>query len=558
MRHLLLAAVATLAGSTALTACADNAYDPNGPAIDPNAPKVHITSPERGAIAGDVHSVTVTGTATDDTAVATVTVNGVPAALAADGTWTAVVPVVAGTNLLHAIATDNSANEGKESRSVSAGPTSLVSMQVPQALTAALSAQTFDAIGRGAAGFIKTADLEAMIAPSNPVLNVGAPNGPDCLYSQGSITSMTVGDAAITLVPHPGGLNLSAQLTNVHIGMHLKYAAACINGSRDITIAASKVAVVGNMTIGISPTKDFDIKLVNPNVTISNLDLQLGGIPGAIVDLLHLDTALGPILGWAVEKFVTPMIGKSLSGLSQTKTVTVLKSQVDISMKPSKLTFSNEGALINLDTSIRAHGDAGKFVFVDNLVPAMDLSHGFTLAVADDAANQALASLWSAKGLDETIDLKNGSYGDVGTLYDAVQIETKGQPFVDASNTANGLVLTIGDLMASFKNGAQVATAAAINAQVGLKVTTGTDGTLKFDVGTPTVYVDVLDEGVQGANQLSNAQFEALTSFALARIISVGSASLGSIPLPSVGGVGITDMTISPQTGYLVVSGDVQ
>ncbi|CAN5459462.1 hypothetical protein BH11MYX1_BH11MYX1_33220 [soil metagenome] len=555
MRHTLFAALATIA---ALTGCTDHAYDPNGPAIDPNAPKIHITSPERGAIAGDVHTVTVTGTASDDTAVASVTVNGVPAALAADGTWTAQVPVVPGTNLLHAVATDDSANAGKESRSVSAGPTSAVSMQVPQALTAALSAQTFDAIGRGAAGFIKTADLEALVAPSNPVINVGAPNGPDCLFGQGSITSMTVSDAAVSLAPQPGGLHLSAQLTNLHIGMHLTYAAACVHGSRDITIAASKVSVAGNMTIGITATKDFDIKLVSPNVTITGLDLELGGIPGASVDLLHIDTALGPILGWAVEKFVTPMIGKSLSGLSQTKTITVLKSQVDISVKPSKLTFSNEGALINLDTSIRAHGDSGTFVFVDNLVPAMDLSHGFTLAVADDAANQALASLWSAKGLDDTIDLKNGSYGDVGTLYDSVEISTLGQPFVDASNTANGLVLTIGDLMASFKNGAQVATAAAINAQVGLKVTTGTDGTLKFDVGTPTTYVDVLDQGIEGANQLSNAQFEAITSFALARVISVGSASLGSIPLPSIGGVGITDLAINPQTGYLVVNGDVQ
>lgn len=552
MRHTLFAAL------TLITACADHAYDPNGQAIDPNAPKVHITSPDRGAIAGDVQSVTVTGTASDDTAVASVTVNGVAAALAADGTWTAEVPVVAGTNLLHAIATDTSDNTGKESRSVSAGPTSPVAMRVPQALTAALSAQTFDAIGRGAAGYIKTADLAAVIAPSNPVINVGAPNGPDCLYGQGSITSMTVGDAAITLAPQTGGLYLLAELKNVHIGMHLAYAAACINGSRDITIAASKVSVSGNMTVGISATKDFAIALANPNVSITGLDLELGGIPGAIVELLHIDTALGPILGWAVEKFVAPMIGKSLSGLSQTKTITVLKSKVDISVKPSKLTFSSDGALINLDTSIRAHGDAGNFVFVNNLVPAMDLTHGFTLAVADDAANQALASLWSAKGLDDTIDLKNGSYGDVGTLYDSVEISTLGQPFVDASNAANGLVLTIGDLMASFKNGDQVATEAAINAQVGLKVTTGTDGTLKFDVGTPTTYVDVLDEGVEGANQLSNAQFEAIASFALARVISVGSASLGSIPLPSIGGVGITDIAIKPQTGYLVVSGDVQ
>jgi len=74
----------------------------------------------------------------------------------------------------------------------------------------------------------------------------------------------------------------------------------------------------------------------------------------------------------------------------------------------------------------------------------------------------------------------------------------------------------------------------------------------------PTTYVDVLDENIEGANQLSNAQFEAITSFALARAISVGSASVGTIPLPAIGGVGVTDLAIAPQTGYLVVAGDVQ
>ncbi len=63
MRHLKLLALISIA------ACADNAYDPDAPAIDPNAPRVHITSPARGTIAGDVQTVTVTGTASDDSGV---------------------------------------------------------------------------------------------------------------------------------------------------------------------------------------------------------------------------------------------------------------------------------------------------------------------------------------------------------------------------------------------------------------------------------------------------------------------------------------------------------
>jgi hypothetical protein len=554
MRHtFLIAALIFSLGA----ACSDHPYDPDAPAIDPTAPTVHITSPDRGAVAGDVHTVTVTGTASDDTAVASVTVNGVVAALAPDGTWTASVPVVPGTNLIHAVALDAQQNAGKESRSVVAGPMQALSMPVPNALTASLSAQTFDAIGRGAAGYIKTADLEALIAPANPVIHAGDPTGPDCLYGQAHITSMTVGGADVTLAPQTGGLYLDTELDNVQIGMHLQWAVSCLDGSRDITVSASHISVTGNLTVGLV-NNDFDIHLDNPTVQLTGFNLDLGGVPGEIVNLLHIDTALGAVIGWATGKFVTPMLNKSLAGLTSTKTVTVLKSQLDISVKPAKLDFSAQGAVIELNTSIRAHGDSGTFVFVANVVPAMDLSHGFSLAVADDAANQALASMWSAKGLDDTIDLKNGSYGDVGTLYDSVEVGTLAPPFVDASNAANGLVLTIGDLMATFRNGTSIATEAAINAQVGIKVVTGPDGKLRFDVGQPTVYVDVLDEGVEGANQLSNAQFEAITSFALARVISVGSASIGTIPLPAIGGVGVTNLAINPQTGYLVVAGDVQ
>jgi hypothetical protein len=545
-----LIALASAAG------CSDHPYDPGGPAIDPNAPVVHITSPSRGFFAGNVQMVTVTGTATDDTAVAGVTVNDVPATLASDGTWTAQVPVVAGTNLLHAVATDSSQNTGKESRSVVAGPTSPIASIVPNAITAALSAQTFNAIGRGAAGYIKTADLEAVIAPSNPVINDGAPNGPDCLYVQGSITSMTVGDASIALVPQTGGLALDAELKTVHIGMHLQYAAACINGSRDITISATNVSVKGNLAIGVT-SGDFAISLDSPDVTLTGFDAELGGLTGDIVDLLDINAAMGPILGWAAEKFVVPMVNNSLEGLNTTKTIMVLNMAVDISVKPSAISFTSDGGIVQLDTSMRAHGDSGAFVDVTNTQPTMDLSHGFQLAVAANAANQVLTSLWSAKGLDDTLMLNNGSYGDIGTLYDSVEIAAQAPPYVDASS-GTGLVLTVGDLMGTFKNGDTVTTEIAINAQVDVKIDTEADGSLQLDVGTPTTYVDVLDQGVSGANQLSNAQFEAIATFALARVIAVGSGSLGAIALPSVGGVAVQNLTIAPQAGYLVVDGSVQ
>jgi hypothetical protein len=164
--------------------------------------------------------------------------------------------------------------------------------------------------------------------------------------------------------------------------------------------------------------------------------------------------------------------------------------------------------------------------------------------------------MWSAKGMNTTIALKNGSYGEVGTLFDSVELDVKVPPYVDAST--DKLVLTVGDMLANFKLAGQTTTAVAINAQVELKVLNGADGKLRFDVGTPTTYVDILDEQIEGANQLSNSQFEAIASFALSRIVAVGSGSVGAIPLPQFGGVAVTQLSVDSKHGYLIVAGEVQ
>jgi len=540
----------------ALTGCSDHPYDPDAPAIDPNAPSVHITSPARGTFAGDVPMLLVTGTATDDTRVASVEVNGIAATLASDGSWRAIVPVTTGTQLLHAIAKDSEGNVGKESRAVVIGPLQPIATAVPQAITAAISAQTFDAIGRGITGFLKTGDLEALIAPHNPVIDAGA--GPDCLYVQASITRMTAGSATgVSLTPTGGGLRLDVELDQVTLGMHLSYAVACLGDSRDIAIAANHIKVTGTLNVGVSRGA-FDIKLTDQSVQLTGLNLDLGGVPGDIVDLLHLDAALPPILGWAAQTFVVPALNNALAGLNDVKTVNVLGTPVDIHVTPAQIYFDPTGAIVELDTTLRAHGDTTSpgYVYVANQAPSMTTDRGFELAVADEAVNQLLGSFWAAGGMDKAFDLDTGSYGAIGQLYDRVELSAKVPPYVDAS--AGSLKLTIGDFLATFKNGAAIATQVAINAEVALQVVTGGDGALRLDVGTPTTYVDILDENVDGANALSNAQFEAITSFALARVIAVGSSSVGALPLPAFGGVGVRDVGIAAQTGYLVVEGDVQ
>ena len=108
-------------------------------------------------------------------------------------------------------------------------------------------------------------------------------------------------------------------------------------------------------------------------------------------------------------------------------------------------------------------------------------------------------------------------------------------------------------------NGESVATKVVLNAQLALEVNADpTTGALRLDVGTPTTYVDVLDESIDGANELSNAQFESIASFAVSRAVAFGSGAVGAIPLPAAGGVALKDVSVTQQTGYVVVGGRVE
>jgi hypothetical protein len=538
-----------------LFAC-DAPFDPDAPAIDPDSPRVRITSPERGLFAGNVQTILVKGEVTDDDGVVTsVTVNDVTANVLPDGTFEATVPVIAGTNLLHAIARDAGGNTGKETRAVVAGPEKTLDRTIPSAITASISAQTFGLIGQGAGNFVMTSDLTAMAQPMNPVLNLNAPEGPDCLYAQAHITSVEVGGADFDLVPTSGGMQFAADLTNIKFGLHLQYAAACLDGSKDVMVSADRVRIAGLLGF-VADGTGFDFKLQNPDVQLTNFNVDMSGVPGKVIDLLSLDTRMGPVIAWATERFVTPLLNKQLAGLNDTKSYDVFGRTVDVTITPADVRFDITGAQIVLDTVLRAQGDYGRFVYVENIQPELDASKGFQVAISDDAANQLFTSLWSAGALDQSIDLATGPYGEIGTLYDSVEISAKAPPFIDAHSDKLGI--TLGDMMITFKNAGAVATQVVLNAKIDLAIATTEVGTLRLDVGTPTIYVDILDEGVEGANPLSSSEFEQILSFALSRAVAAGSGAVGAIPMPGAGGVSVQNVSVNQQTGYLVVNGDIR
>jgi hypothetical protein len=544
MKHQTLFALGAL-----LAGCSIEDKNPDAPAFDRDAPRVDILSPARGTIAGDVTQVVVTGTASDDTGVESVTVNGVAAKLSSNGMWLADITVAPGTTLLHAIAFDTQGNQGSETRAVVAGPMVGVDRPVLDGIRATLSAQALSALGRGTATFIESGGLMTAVQGMNPVVDVGG--GPDCLYGQASITSLTVGDADVLMGPSDRGVSVSAMLSDVRIGMHLQWAVSCFDDSRDIILTAQRVNVQGLLAIGVIDRK-LDIQFDNPNVQVTGFELQLPGVPDAIVQMLALDAAISPILGSVTERLVVPMAEQAVSALDDRRTIDVASVQVDVDVTPTHVSFTPQGATIALDTSLRAHGDSGQFVFVRNVEPTLGMKHGFELAIADDAANQLLTSMWSAKAFDAPLDLDDTSYEQIAKIYDSVQLELILPPHVDA--TTRPLELTVGDLIATFKRNDGVMTRVAIHAKTALYVVEGDAGKLRIDVSTPAVEIDLLDD----EDWITKAQYDAIKSFAVQHITAIGSSAVAGIPLPAIGDATPTKLWVDPEYGYMLVVGDVQ
>src|SRR5207244_506977 len=138
-----------------------------------------------------------------------VTVNNVDAVVDASGNFTATITVQPGATLIHTEATDAKGGKASDTRAIQAGELRAPGANIDSALAVAISAPAFTRISDIASGIIKTTDFNPLLAPMQPMVHNGDSGGPDCLYDQVFVDSITMSDAHISLVPVSGGLQFS-------------------------------------------------------------------------------------------------------------------------------------------------------------------------------------------------------------------------------------------------------------------------------------------------------------------------------------------------------------
>ena len=524
----------------------------SGPAALKDPPVLTVTSPQRSTVQMGAGNVTVTGTVAPNkqgTPVQNVTVNGVAATVGPDGSFTVSVQVPEGATLLKTVATDAAGTTANDTRSIEAGDLKAPGSTVPSAITAAISAQAFTAIGNAASTLIKQENFGTLLAPMQPMLNTGG----SCLGAKVYVDNLTLTGSTISLVPVEGGLAFNAEIDGLDVTGHANYDLACIGGSDTFEVTADAVVVSGTLDVSPNGMNGFTTTLVSPNVNITNLNITASGLPGAILDLIDMTGLVSTAVSKGAEAFMGPMVNQALGALAGPQKLMLLGKTIDIQVSPSNVVFDSSSGLVSLDTNFLIEGSEKSpgYVFTTPGTPTMAPGSGMELGLSNNLANEALEEL-------SAIGMLNLAMPATGGLFDTTNLQVTSPPMISSDPTDGKLKLVLPDMMATFTAHGTPVGKAAINAQVELKVAPAANGyAVAIQLGTPDINVDVVPD-VTNDTPLSNDDLATAVKLCLDSQITSITALLGSIPIPSVAGLQLTNLSIDSDSGYVIVKGTLQ
>lgn len=366
-------------------------------------PRLEITSPARGTQT-DGQAVEVTGVVTDDHGGVKVRINGTEITPAADGTFTATVPVTAGISILETHAIDSANHDVRDVRAVLAGTLAASDGTHAAPVGARVGAQALTKLGEAIGATAKAIDFTAAGQAMNPVYN-----NTGCLGAKLDITTITLSDVGVALAPKAGALTTNVTLDNVEVKLHANFKVACIGGSTNITIKSTHAHLDGDLGLAVTGGK-IVTSLGSPAVTLGGFSIDIGGVPGAIESLLKGEArkAAESALTKVIRDRVPPMANSALAGLTGKPLATdLLGHATTFAVSPSTAELSPQGLFVAFDTKVKvAGGEGGMFLTVRTPMSASLMpGAGLGVAIADDAVNQLFAGLWAAGAIDQTISL---------------------------------------------------------------------------------------------------------------------------------------------------------
>jgi hypothetical protein len=520
-------------------------------------PVLEITSPERGTIA-DGDQVTVSGRVQDDSPAVAVTINGTEVAVNADGTFQTTLVVRDGMTMIETHAIDSAGHDVRDVRAVLAGTLAPTDGSVASPVGARLGTEGLRTVGRALGDAAETIDFTAAAMAMNPVYN-----NDGCLGAKIDITSVDVGGIDVGLTPKTGSVTTAVGIHNVTVRLRANFKVACIGGSTNITVRSTKARINGNLGVRLASGK-LATSLTGTTVALDGFSIDVGGVPGAIEDLLKGEArkAAENALKNAIQDKVPPMADDLLGGLvAKPYTAAIFGHDTNVMVKPTEVELSTDGLYVALDTRLSVSGGQGG-VFVSSPMPlssSLMPTDQLGLALADDVVNQLFSGLWAAGALELTASIESIPALSAILDDDARSLAVSALLPPTVTSDASGLELAVGDLMVSVRDEADIEIQRlALSVTTTLSAGPTQSGKIRLTVGTPTLKAQVISHTDAVERPMTDAQIEGIITGAWGLVGSLADDALGNLPLPTIAGVTMGAPTVQGATGYVVADVPLQ
>jgi len=514
----------------AIAACSHPRQEPrepqpaDGPTGDVE-PTLEITAPARGTFVDD-GALQVSGRVRDDGPVK-VTINGTPAAVAADGTFAAALQLPRGLAVLEVHAIDATGHDVRDVRGVLAGPFAASDGKVAAPIGARIGRDGVAALGRALAASAKQIDFRQAAQVLNPIYE-----DTGCLGARVDIADLAVGSIEVELAPKVNAIETLVRVDRIEVKLDVHYRAACLGGSTSMTVRtrARARAELQTLARGGKVRTAFP----QPDVTLEDFQFEMPGMPGVVESLLKKVTrpAVEVALAQLIHGKVPPLVDARLAELlTRPALPLVLGREVDVVVVPSWIDVSPRGLALVADASLAVRGGAaGRYATTRAMVPVP--GGDAVVWVSANAVNQLLAGLWAAHAFDRT--LPRDKLGALAMLLDeriaSVELAIALPPTIHADRV---LELAVGDLAITARDaaGAEVQRF-AVTLRTGLAIK---PGELALGTTEPTVYAQLLAQHGTLARPLDAAGVEGIVKGAWALVASNIDDALARFPIPGAG-----------------------
>jgi hypothetical protein len=345
--------------------------------------------------------------------------------------------------------------------------------------------------------------------------------------------------------------------------MHADFEALCIDGSTTVEVRATRANINGALAIGVA-NGALVATLPTSAVTLDGFALNIGGVPGAIEDLVEGEArkAAQKALNNAIRDQVPPKASEALGGLlAKPFQATILDRMTKFTMVPDAVTITPDGLVAAVNTKVLVTGGEGGVYATSPapLTPGVWQSGDLAVALADDVMNQLFAGLWAADALTPTIPLE-GNASIVAALLDddarSLALDMKLPPTVKANGGV--LELAVGDMLINVRdaNDTQIQQF-ALSIITSLSATPTATG-VYVAVGTPTVKAQLLAQTEAIDDPMTDVEFESMVGGAWGLVGGLMDEALAKMPLPTVSGLTLGTPGLTGNAGFVVIDVPMQ